>query len=116
MAARFLRRLGLMLAVDALPALALAQTPALTDFRSLANFITMVIDAIIPILIGLGVLYYFGGMVNVLRQKDSSEEWTRLRVQAGWGIFALFVMLFVWAIVRVLGNTLFGTSALVPLA
>ncbi len=106
----FARRACITLLVSALPFVAFAQPAAPTDFKSLAGFIVTLINAAIAVLLSAAVLYYMYGVVNAMRAGDSTKGWERLRAQAGWGIFAIFIMFFVWAIVRVLGNTLFGSN------
>jgi hypothetical protein len=86
------------------------QSATLTDFKSLADFVISLINSAIALLLGAAVLYYMWGVVNAMRAGDSTKGWQRLREQAGWGVFAIFVMFFIWAIVRVLGNTLFGSN------
>jgi hypothetical protein len=100
------RCIGIFLLV-ALPAMALAQTAAPTDFKSLANLVVNIITAATAVVIGLGVLYYLWGIIVALKDGGSAKGWEKFRTLAPWGIFILFVMVMIWGILRVLGNTLF---------
>jgi len=100
------QRAGIVIVLLALPAAALAQS-APADFKGLATLIANIITAATGVVIALGVVYYMWGFVLALKERDSVKGWERLRTQAVWGVLILFVIFFIWAILRVLENTLF---------
>lgn len=91
------------------PSLALAAN----TFRDIDGGVSDVLDAIlywtntyiIPILIGVGVVVFFYGIVKyILGQGDMGKQ-KEARGLMVWGIVALFVMVSVWGLVKVLQNT-----------
>lgn len=106
---RAFRRGCIIFALSAAPALALAQS-APQNFSGLANLIVQIITAATALVIGLGVLYYTWGIVKALTEVGSAKGREILKKQVPWGIFAIFLIFFVWAIIRVLQNTLFGSN------
>ena len=88
------------------PTVALA-AGAPTDFKSLANLVVSIIETATAVAIGLGVFYYLWGIATAFKDGDSAKGWEKFRPQVTWGIFALFVMVMIWGILRVLQNTLF---------
>jgi hypothetical protein len=86
----------------ALPALALAQTidSVFVKVLTLINYLTIIVVA-------LSVLAFFWGLFLFITK--AGEEKSEGRHIMIWGILALFVMMSVWGLVSVLGNT-FGVS------
>lgn len=63
------------------------------------------IQGLIPIVIGLGVLVFLWGILQyVLADDESGKE--KGRTFMLWGIIALFVMVSVWGLVNILRETL----------
>lgn len=87
-----------------LPALAFADTPK--NFAEFASEIVSIIDTGTGVLIVLGFVVYFWGIsTNILEFEDDPEKRKAYFI---WGILVLFVMVSIWGIIGLLGNTLFG--------
>lgn len=79
---------------------------AITSAWSLLAFIARAINAIIPVLIGLGVLYFIWGVVQYVASGDDKERREKGRKKIVFGIIAIFVMFSVWGLVNILGRSL----------
>ncbi|MCH7529514.1 hypothetical protein IIB50_00070 [Patescibacteria group bacterium] len=70
--------------------------------------ITDILQAIVPVLIALALLYFFWGMANFLiLHADSEVEREKGRSVMFWGIITFFVMVSVWGILHMLEATFF---------
>ncbi len=98
---------AILVAVSITPLVALA---APSDFKGLANLIVSIIRGLTGAAIAIGVVYFLWGMVSAMTEAGSAKGWERFRGQILWGVITLFVMFAIWAILRLLGNTLFGTN------
>lgn len=94
--------------ISSLPFVAFAAT-APTDFKGLAKMLVGIIDIAIPVVMSLGVLYYLWGIAMSIKDSGSAKAWENFRTQVLWGILALFVMVSIWGILRMISNTLFPT-------
>ena len=97
----------LAFAIVASPALAFAQ-----NFSSVTNAISSVesiVNSLIPLVIGIGVLVFLWGLVSFLTAGADEEKRGEARTHMIWGIVVLFVMVSVWGLVNILVNT-FGTG------
>lgn len=63
------------------------------------------IQGLIPIVIGLGVLVFLWGILRYVLASDDAGK-SQGRVFMLWGIIALFVMVSVWGLVNILRETL----------
>lgn len=82
--------------------------------RHLLGIAAGVIQALIPIVIGLAVLVFLWGVLQyVLRSSDAGKEEGRTFML--WGIIALFVMVSVWGLVNILRDSL-GLNLTTPTA
>lgn len=70
------------------------------------------INAIIPILIALAVLYFIWGVIQYVVNGDEEAK-TAGRDKMIYGIIGLLVIVSIWGLVSILQNT-FGVSATVP--
>lgn len=90
-------------AVFAFPIIAAAQ--ARTGLQNLVSQAGGLIQALIPIVIGLAVLVFLWGvLIYVLKSDDAGKAQGRTFML--WGIIALFVMVSVWGLVNILRETL----------
>jgi hypothetical protein len=81
-----------------------------TGLRNLVSELGGLIQALIPIVIGLGVLIFVWGVLQyVLTDEESGKEKGRMFML--WGIIALFVMVSVWGLVNILRETLMLNNA-----
>lgn len=95
--------LGKIATVTALvfPVVASAQA----GVRELLGMAGGIIQALIPIVIGLAVLVFLWGVLQyVIRSDDPGKAEARNFML--WGIIALFVMVSVWGLVNILRDTL----------
>lgn len=75
-----------------------ASTPILDTISKLQN----IMNAIIPIIITLGLLYFLYGVATYILKPEDKENARNTMV---WGIVALFVMTSVWGLVNLLAGT-----------
>lgn len=101
--------------VFALPFVASAQQAGSSDgIRHLLGIAAGIIQALIPIVIGLAVLVFLWGVLQyVLRSSDAGKDEGRQFML--WGIIALFVMVSVWGLVNILRDSL-GLNLATPTA
>ncbi len=98
------------LGASLLPIIALGQT---LDFTNLGNAIGTVnglINALIPVVIGVGLLLFLIGVVQYVTAGGDEEKRAAARGMIIFGIIALFVMTAVWGFVKILGATIFGAN------
>lgn len=90
-----------------LPVLVFAQT----NFSSLSASIVSInniINALIPLIIGIAVLLFLIGVLQYVTAGGDEEKRAAARGMIIFGIIALFVMVTVWGFVRILANTFFS--------
>lgn len=90
-----------------LPSLAFAQDPSLTNLQSMALGVKRIVEILIPVVFGLGVLAFFWGLVKYLFGDDHDKDQAKKTML--WGVVAIFVMAAIWGLVRFLGDT-FGVD------
>jgi len=101
-----LLRQAIVLGTLALPYSAYAAAPK--NFKELADSIGSIIDTGTGVLIVLGFAVYFWGIsTNILKFEDDPEKRKAYFI---WGILVLFVMVSIWGIIGLIGNTLFGSG------
>ncbi len=92
-----------------LPSLALAAntfegaTGGITDL--LTQIGVWINDYIIPLLIAIGVIVFFWGIIKYIGSQGDADKRKEARGLMIWGIVALFVMVSVWGLVGILKNT-----------
>lgn len=88
----------------AAPSLALA---APRTFQELASYLVFLMNNAVAVLIVLGLIIYFWGVTANLKKASEGDAEARKNI-IFWGVIALFVMVSVWGILRLLQNTLFS--------
>lgn len=88
----------------ALPALASAAT--LTD--TLVFFSTF-LNGVIGLFITLAIVVFFWGLIRYLWSMSTEDAHESLKLMF-WGVIAIFVMVSIWGIIRLLQSTLKVTS------
>lgn len=91
---------------------ALLLVPAAAHAQGLTGVIdtiTKLINAAIPLVLALAVLYFFWGLASYIRSAGDEEKQKAARDMMIWGIIALFVMVSVWGLIRLLQDT-FGIN------
>ena len=95
-----------------LPLLAFAQDePDLGFLAETLNQIHDLVAAAAPILIGVAVLVFFGGVIKYVTAGDDTDKRAQARGVMIYGVIALFVIVSVWGLVAIL-QTLTGTEGL----
>ena len=95
---------ALALASLALPAIASAAT--LLDTLALANTF---LNALIGLFITLAIVVFFWGVIKYLMKSSGENAGEGLKLMM-WGVIAIFVMVSIWGIIRLLQNTFKVTS------
>ena len=76
------------------------------NFSGLVNrFIGGVLTPLIYLFVAGGVVYFLAGVFKYIRQASDDKEREEGRKMMLYGIIALFVMVSVWGLVRVLQGT-----------
>lgn len=87
------------------PALALAQTSSLGNIEgTLRNFLDLINNTLLPIVIALALLYFFWGLAKFILNSGDEDAQKAGRNIMLWGIIAFFVMVSVWGIVNFFGD------------
>lgn len=91
------------------PSIALAAAPR--TWQELVDGLVALMNGGVAVLVALAIaLYFYGVSAHIL--DFSGEHGTKTRQSYFlWGIIVIFVMVSVWGILRLLQNTLFGSSA-----
>lgn len=107
-----MRRFLLTCAILLVPGVSLAAAPR--TFEELASYLVFIMNNVVAVLIVLGLVIYFWGVTANLKKASQGDAEARKNI-VFWGVVALFVMVSVWGILRLLQNTLFsggGTATL----
>ena len=78
---------------------------AATGIFDLLGLISDLIQAIVPVLIGLAVLFFIWGILRYVVAKSEDEQKEAKSIIL-WGVIVLFVMVSIWGLVNLLGDTL----------
>ena len=98
-------------AVVGLPFLALL-IPMFASAQSLGDTLITIsrfLNAIIGLFITLAIVVFFWGLIKYLWSMDSENAHEGLKTMF-WGLIAIFVMVSIWGIIKLLQNTLGVTS------
>ena len=87
-----------------LPAVASAQS--LQPLANLIGAIARLVGALVPILITLALVVFFIGLVRYLWGAGGKGDHSKGKSMMIWGLVTLFVMVSVWGVVGLLGDTL----------
>ncbi|OIO33277.1 MAG: hypothetical protein COZ49_04260 [Candidatus Yonathbacteria bacterium CG_4_10_14_3_um_filter_47_65] len=94
------------------PLLAFADPPA--TFKDLVKlFISSILDPLVPLIIGLALVYFLWGVSKYILHGDDEKKREEGRQMMVYGIIGLFVMVSVWGLVNILVGT-FGLSNIIP--
>jgi hypothetical protein len=83
---------------------------AVRDLQDIMDILIDLIEQAIIVVVALALLVFFWGLVKFIMSAGSEEGRKEGKSIMIWGIIALFVMLSVAGILRVLDNTFFGGS------
>lgn len=99
------------IALTALPALC-ALVPALASAATLTDtlvFLSNFLNGVMGLFITLAIVVFFWGLIKYLWSMGPEDAHEGLKVMF-WGIIAVFVMVSIWGIIRLLQSTLKVTS------
>lgn len=88
-------------AVVAVPIRVSAQVD-LGYFVQLITTLISLINTLIPIIVGVGLLFFIYNLTRFILHEDNDEERVRVRQQMLWGVLALFAIVTLWGLVNVL--------------
>ena len=108
---KIVQKVGIGAAMFLLPAVAFAQYQV-TNSSTLFSATQSILNAVIPIIIALAIVYILWGIVQSF-VKGSEEERKAGHMKILYGIIALFIMISIWGLVNILVNTT-GLSNQVP--
>lgn len=87
------------------PQISLAQKPG-TDVKSLLGYLKGLFNGtLIPLFTTLGLVYVIIAVVGFIMASDDSARREEKKQQIFWGLIGLFVIMTVWALVNIIGNT-----------
>lgn len=86
----------------------------LTSIAGFLNFFTCtIVVSVIPLLFTLATAAFIWGIIQYFLNPENEENRKKGKSFMIWGIIALFVMVSMWGLVGVIGNT-FGVKTLLP--
>ena len=92
----------------------LCQLSSNPKFQDLVGYVTCIIGkSVIPLIFSLAVAMFVWVVVQFVINSNEEVKKEKGRQFMVWGIIALAVMVSVWGLVRVLGNT-FGIEYAIP--
>ncbi len=99
-------------------ALLLITVPGITsaaayDFQSLVMMFIDMIKTLVPLIVGLTLLYFMWGIFQLVRSNSEDSRKEAIGVIT-YGIVSLFVMISVWGLVSILTSTFFGGGLIIP--
>ncbi len=78
----------------------------ITNFKSLVDFLlTNIANPLVVLVVALALVYFLAGVLKYLKPSAGDNEREEARKHLTFGIIALFVMVSVWGLVRVLKDT-----------
>lgn len=81
---------------------------------NILNFFTcIIVKSIIPLFFSLAIAGFIYGIVQYFLNPENEENRKKGKSYMLWGLIALFVMISVWGLVAVIGNT-FGIGTVIP--
>ena len=88
-----------------LPFLANAATPPSVTITSFIGQVAVIINTIIPFLVGLAVFIIIYGILGYISSAADEEKRQQARQFITWGVIGVFMMLSVWGLVTILINS-----------
>ncbi|MEI8174687.1 MAG: hypothetical protein WCG28_01925 [bacterium] len=83
-------------------------------FQDLLIYLTCIISkSVIPLIFALAIAMFVWGVVQYVINSDEESKREKGKQLMLWGIIALAVMVSIWGLVAILGNT-FGIEYVVP--
>lgn len=92
-----------------------AAVSGIGSFRDLVDTVGKYLSTtIIPILVALGVLYFFVNLSIFIVNMNNEKEREQFKKYAVNAIIALFIMFTIWGVIGILTHTFFNTDPVVP--
>ncbi len=79
---------------------------ASSDILDLEDSVLELLGSIVPIIIGIAVVFFLWAGVRFMRAEDNSEERQNARDLMIYGIVGILVMVSLWGIIQFFGNVL----------
>ncbi|MDQ5912326.1 MAG: hypothetical protein QG568_541 [Patescibacteria group bacterium] len=83
------------------------------DFGSLVAMFIGMIKTLVPLIVGLTLLYFMWGIFQLVASNSEDSRKEAIGVIT-YGIVSLFVMISVWGLVSILTSTFFGGGLVIP--
>ena len=81
---------------------------------NIINFFScIIVKSIIPLLFSLAVAGFIWGVIQYFLNPENEENRKKGKSYMLWGIISLFVIISMWGLVAVIGNT-FGIGTVIP--
>ncbi|MES2214256.1 MAG: hypothetical protein V4465_02595 [Patescibacteria group bacterium] len=80
------------------------------DLRGVVGLFMELINAVIPILMSLALLFFLWGIANFIRNAADTKAHADGRQMMIWAVVALFVMISYYAIIQAAQGDVFGVS------
>lgn len=74
--------------------------------RNLTTLVANVLDAVVPIVITLALIYFIWGLAEYILAAGDPEKKSEGKTRMIYGVIALFVIVSIWGLVGFLGNVL----------
>ena len=87
--------------VSAMP----AAMPVANDLGELIGWIQSFINALLPVILGFAVLFFFYGLVKYVLNANDPGAQGEARGMMIWGVIIIFIMISLWGLVNILVNT-----------
>lgn len=92
-----------------------AEGGTITTFAGLLNRINLVLNTIVPFLVGIAVFIVIWGVFKYIASAAEEEKRVEARAFIVWGIVGIFAMVSVWGFVNIMVNS-FDLSTRAPSA
>ncbi len=90
-------------------------TGGISSFRNIALKVARFgSERIIPIMVGLGILFFTGNTVISMTKSDQEKERQELNTYLKWGVLALFILFTAISLIGFFTGSFFGTPPLIP--
>ena len=83
------------------------------NFKEVVQLIIGMIQAVVPLVVGLTLLVFIWGIFQLVRNNNEDSRKEAIAVIT-YGIIALFVMVSVWGLVSILTSTFFSGGLAIP--
>ena len=83
------------------------------DFASLVAMFIDMIKTLVPLIVGLTLLYFMWGIFQLVRSNSEDSRKEAIGVIT-YGVVSLFVMISIWGLVSILTSTFFGGGLVIP--